>query len=112
MTSKLSDFQEYVGVWNRATFPDSTITGHVNHIRQEIDELDAELKLLSINPESDTKQVAEESADVFILLLSLAHCFKFDLMIAAADKMRVLQKRQWHPADGNGIHHHITEIAQ
>ena len=107
--TKLSGFQKYVGEWNVSTFPNSSITGHINHIRQEVDELDAELKLLVINPCQNIRNVAEEAADIFILLLSLAHKFKFDLLVSAADKMRLLQQRQWHPADANGIHHHIAQ---
>jgi NTP pyrophosphatase (non-canonical NTP hydrolase) len=109
MTSKLSEFQKHVGEWNVATFPDSSTTGHMNHIKQEVDELDAELKLLVINPTQSIRNVAEEAADVFILLLSLAHKFGFDLLTAASDKHRILKNRTWHPPDVNGIHHHIAK---
>ena len=107
--TKLSYFQKYVGEWNVSTFPNSSTTGHINHIRQEVDELDAELKLLVINPTQNIRNVAEEAADIFILLLSLAHRFEFDLLLSAADKMRILQSRTWHEADQKGIHHHIAQ---
>lgn len=109
MTSKLSEFQKYVGKWNVSTFPDSSTTGYINHIRQEVEELDAELKLLVINPTQNIRNVAEEAADIFILLLSLAYRLDFNLLVSAADKMRILQSRNWHPPDEFGIHHHIAQ---
>ena len=109
MVSKLSGFQEYVGLWNVKTFPQSTTTGHLNHIKREVDELESELKLMVSNPCQNVRNVAEEAADIFILLLSIAHRFEFDLMVAAADKMRTLQSRSWNEADKDGVFTHITE---
>jgi len=99
--TKLSGFQRYVGEWNVKTFPDSTFKGHIHHIKKEVEEL--EEAYLS----SNDYHVAQETADVFIMLLSLAHRLEFDLMDEAANKMRILLRRKWQEPDENGVIEHV-----
>ncbi len=94
MVSKLSGFQEYAGLWHGDAFPQRTTTSHMECMRQCVESLSEALKIYADEPSAiNTKDVANEAGDVFVLLLSLAHKVGFDLMIAAADRIRVLQKQ-------------------
>jgi NTP pyrophosphatase (non-canonical NTP hydrolase) len=110
MTTKLSGFQRYIGTWGQDTFPDATINGQLAHLDLELNEVHEAANVFFNNPSIENKKEFQtEIADVFILLLGIAHRMDFDLMLVAADKFRVLQKRQWLPANPDGVYHHIAE---
>jgi len=110
MTTKLSGFQHYIGTWGQNTFPDATINGQLAHLDLELNEVHEAANVFFNNPSIENKKaVQEEIADVFILLLGVAHKMDFDLMLVAAGKFRVLQSRKWLPANPDGVYHHIAE---
>ena len=110
MTTKLSGFQRYIGIWGQNTFPESTLSGQMAHLDLELNEVHEAANVFFNNPSIENKKEFQtEIADVFILLLGLAYKLDFDLMLEAAGKHRVLQSRKWLPANSDGVYHHITE---
>jgi NTP pyrophosphatase (non-canonical NTP hydrolase) len=110
MTTKLSGFQRYIGTWGQDTFPESTLSGQMAHLDLEICEVQEAATNYFNNPTLDNKKEFQaEIADVFILILGIAHRMDFDLMLVAADKFRVIQSRKWLPANPDGVYHHIAE---
>lgn len=110
MTTKLTGFQQYVGTWGLKTFPESTLSGQMAHLDLEICEVQEAATNYFNNPSPDNKKEFQtEIADVFILLLGIAYRMDFDLMLAAADKFRILQQRQWGPPDENNVFRHIAK---
>jgi NTP pyrophosphatase (non-canonical NTP hydrolase) len=110
MASILSEYQKWIGDWNCATFPESTLIGHTAHIELESNELSEAVTAYHNNPTPDNKKsVQMEAADILIMLLSLSHRLGFDLLSASSEKFRILKDRQWLPADESGVYHHIAE---
>ena len=76
-------FQREVGEWGKATFPNSTLLSIMAHLREEVAELDHEVRagLPKHGPARYFGQVAigEELADCYLLLLHLAHRVGIDL---------------------------------
>jgi NTP pyrophosphatase (non-canonical NTP hydrolase) len=109
MVSILSEYQRWVGDWNCAIFPDSTLSGHTAHIELEVNDLSEAVTTYHNNPTPDNKKsVQMEAADILIMLLSLSHRMGFDLLSATSDKFRVVQNREWNSANENGVYHHKT----
>ena len=104
-----SDLQRTIGEWGEATFPDSTPATIMMHLREEVDELARAIAL--DNPsytsrDANVQAVAEEAADVYLILLHIAHRIGFDLEQSAQAKHVVNLGRQWHD-DGRGYAKHV-----
>lgn len=104
------EFQREIGLWGEATFPDSTPKTIMAHLREEVAELDHEVRNWKdyAGPARYFQQVAigEELADCYLLLLHLAHRIGIDLDMAAAEKFDTNQQRTWHD-DGRGYAKHV-----
>lgn len=83
MTMDLRAFQHQVNDWQLETFPDSTLASVLAHLREEHDEL-------QLDPS------AEECADVFLLLLTVANKQGFSLSEAVWSKFFINRQRTWH----------------
>lgn len=79
----LSELQKEQWRWARETFPDEQAPEILEHIKEELSELEGEPS----NP--------LEMADVLLLLLCYASHFGVDLMKAASDKFEVCRQRSW-----------------
>ena len=94
------DFQEEVGNWGGITFPKATNQSILEHTYREMKELLA----------ADTvDNLAEECADIQLLLLHLAHRNSFDLFATAKQKFGIFQRRKWGKPDSAGVVEHIRE---
>ena len=108
-------FQEEVGRWAEATFPNSTAGSIADHLAEEMLELlgtdrvqMALQRALEIKPPSDNP--AAESADCFLLLLSLAHRLNFDLLRATREKFEEVKTRRWEEDPESGYARHKEEV--
>lgn len=117
-------FQGEVGRWAAATFPDSTPMSKARHLLREageVGELSAILDLLAAAPpevrqsaaamveaieEELRPQLAEECADVLLILLHIAHSQGFSLLAEARRKFTENQLRKWGKADAQGVAEH------
>lgn len=79
--------------WVQATFPDETFEGVLDHLKEEIVELEA------------CPSDPGELADVFLLVQCLASHFGVDLMAAAEAKLRECRSREWEFITGKGYRH-------
>lgn len=111
----MSDFQREVGEWGEATFPQSTPASIAAHLLDEAVEAQ-EAVARAVWRESDAlpdlmrerhrAEVAEEAADVYLLLLHLAHRYGFDLETEARNKMAINRMRTWTTDSGRGYVKH------
>lgn len=91
----LTDLQLYVVEWAGKTFPGQTAKSKADHLLDEAREL------------ADAPADGEEMADVFLLLLHIAHMGGVDLMEEARKKLAKNQARQWSAPDDRGVYHHV-----
>lgn len=93
-----SESQQTINEWQRAHFPDATIEGVLNHLKEEFQEfLDAQ--------QSGDEGTAVEAADVVILLYCWAMHSGVDLHAAIDAKMSINRARRWNiQPDGTGRH--------
>lgn len=101
-------FQNDVGIWGGETFPQGTVTTILAHLRDEVDELeDALMHPASYTSMSANREMlAGEMADVYLLLLHLAHRTGVDLEMAAAEKFDINKQRTWTTDSGRGYVKH------
>ena len=91
----MQTIQDDIGEWGKRTFSHDfeSRLGVLSHLEKEVDEL----KDAVIHP--DFEGVAEECADVFILMCSLATLFKFSLAREVEKKMEINRSRKWETPD-------------
>jgi len=82
--------------WQDKTFPDANPTSIFFHMVEEFSELQKD------------KTDASEMADIFILLVGLAHNSGVDLIQAVKGKFDINKKRTWGEPDENGVINHIA----
>jgi len=100
MTEK--QFKE-ITEWQDKTFPNSTALSKVAHLKQEVLELESDLK-------TDSDHLTTEWADCAILLFGAAKCAGMnysDCLNAIQDKFEVNKLRTWGKPDENGVVNHI-----
>jgi NTP pyrophosphatase (non-canonical NTP hydrolase) len=89
-----------IAVWGTETFgPVSDLAVLTRRARAEFDELEAALA------SADAAHIAEEAADVVILLHRLVGLLQRDLASEIDAKMDINRKRQWRPS-GDGVGQH------
>ena len=100
--------QEATGTWGDETFPHSTARSVMDHLKDEIGELDVEVDayLAERSPEGRAA-LAEEAADCYLLLLHIAHKYGFDLEVAATAKLARNRVRTWGEPDARGVVRHV-----
>ena len=100
----MRETQGTIEEWRAATFE-----GHCDvfdmmvRANEEMAEL---IRAVTYDPGNEPKEIADEAADVVIMLYSLATIAGFDLHEAVDRKMAVNRKRRWIPA-GAGRYQHI-----
>jgi NTP pyrophosphatase (non-canonical NTP hydrolase) len=88
--------QQTINAWQREQFPNATLAGVVNHLKEEFAEFITETDML---------RAQIEAADVVILLYCWAGHHGVDLNAAIDTKMSVNRKRKWNiQSDGTGRH--------
>lgn len=97
-------FQDRVGQWAEKTFTKATDQTVLTHMKREMVELEESVAHGNLKPE-----LAEECADIYLLLLHLAHRNKFDLQAFAKRKHEVNTQRLWGAPDAEGVVEHIKE---
>lgn len=97
------DFQVRVSTWARRTFPHNTPGSVLAHLREEVDEVAEAIQ----DSRSPTK-VADELADCFLLLLSMADLYQVDL-IAAAERVHERNVASRFADSGKGYDKRVTE---
>jgi hypothetical protein len=88
------------GKFQRERFPHQPVEAKIRHLIREANEL----------LEAPTDIV--ENADVLILALGINAVngrTLEELIAAALEKLAVCEKRKWHAADAEGVHHHVEE---
>ena len=99
-------FQVEVAQWARETFPHATPKTIISHLLREAEELvhaatePASLRAAQLG-------IAEESADILLLLFHLCDRCSIDLLNATAMKFERNKRRQWGAPDAEGVAEHI-----
>ncbi len=97
----MSILQDMIGEWEIKTFPDQTIEGMKNHLKREIIEY--------FNAKDFANEI-EESCDIVILLLGIAHRQNYDLLAQIREKFECdLMHRKWGVPDAEGVISHIKD---
>jgi len=92
--------QRYISGWQRLQFGEGRALPAAHHLREEVDELIADL-------EKDAPGVAEEVADCALLVFAVADHLGIDLFEAIIAKMQTNISRKWGQPDDNGVIRHI-----
>ena len=100
---KMAPMQDQIAEWSKATFGSEDIDATLSHLDEEHDELYDAIK----HPRPGG--VAEELADMAILLYKIAALMGVDLDVAVEDKHAINTNRKWGPIGPNGVRHHIPE---
>ena len=103
--NEMIDFQQGVGEWGIKTFHHSIADcgAIVNHIKKEVDELELQVAY------GNSLEIVTECADIYILLLHIAHLHDIDLMRMAKWKMSINAQREWKEPDKDGVVEHVKE---
>ncbi len=83
------------GTWADKTFPKATPETIMAHMQEEVDELTAAVDEHTDIGEETKAMIAEEMADVQLLLFHLAHKLNVDLPAATFEKFETNKKRKW-----------------
>jgi len=115
--------QRSIGIWGDETFGHhhdkaGCSQGIYKHMDKEFTELADEMDKVIVQSfegklsisECHTDKVAEECADIFILMCSLAHIYGFSIDEAVRCKMAINRSREWGEADSDGVVEHIRNI--
>ena len=98
-TAHLKDFQIYVSELERERFfYKQTAKDKCLLLGEEIGELFKAIRKndgIGIDPSSKVNEVEEESADIFILLCSIANRFDIDIEKAFLKKEEINKQREW-----------------
>ena len=81
--------QVETGTWADKTFPKSTKISILEHMKEEIQEL--QIAILN----DDVNEIAKESADVLLLLLHLGFKNETDIGAEALFKLAINKRRTW-----------------
>ncbi|HDZ04885.1 hypothetical protein LCGC14_0370500 [marine sediment metagenome] len=88
--------------WQRETFRHATALSKIAHLKQELEELEADIK--------EDKDSRLEFADCFILLFGAAECEGMtysSIQMCIENKMEINYNRKWGDPDENGVVNHI-----
>lgn len=91
--------------WQEATFPNATALSKVQHLKEEIKELEAELQRNNF-----TTELGSEIADCLFLIYGAA--FKAGLNytqieLALQRKLAINKNRKWGKPDADGVVKHV-----
>ncbi len=97
---------EEITAWQKQTFTKATAHSALNHLSEEIGELDYEIF------EGDADKVKSEYADCFLLLFGSASLYglSYDQICKAInDKMEINKSRKWGQPNDQGYVKHVEE---
>lgn len=83
--------------WQRKTFPYATPQSAAAHLKREAAEL------------FQDPYDGSEMADIFFLLIAVAHTAEIDLIAEVEEKLRINKNRQWGKPDAEGVVEHIRQ---
>lgn len=92
--------QDDIAAWASKQFPHQTPHSKLEHMRSEIEELDADPTDLG------------EYADCFMLLIDTARLAGYnmsDIFDAVGAKLEINRQRKWSEPDENGVSYHIKD---
>ena len=101
----MKNFQNYIGGFQRITFPTSTALSMAKHLKRESDELLKELEQSDIAIRWE--RVHDELADILILCIGIAYLIGVSLMECVVKKMAVNVNRKWKAPDKEGVIEHV-----
>lgn len=99
----MAPIQDRIAAWSEETFGSEDIDALLNHLDEEHDELYDAIK----HPRPGG--VAEEIADMDIILYKIAALNGVDKEQATEDKHAINTNRKWGPSGPNGVRNHIPE---
>lgn len=92
-----------ITIWQKETFGSSTPLSKISHLKQEIRELEKDLK-------SCNKERRLEFADCFFLLFGAASAdgmtYK-NICVAIEEKFKINKSRNWGKPDKDGVVNHL-----
>ena len=94
---------EEIHEWQKTTFPKSDALSKLEHLKEEVDELEVEVQIF------ETKKVEAEFADCFILLFGAAFNAGFtfeNIERLIQEKFEVNKGRDWGEPDEKGVIRH------
>lgn len=95
----MDTMQRMIGEWADATFPKQTDRSVFQHLREEVAELDMDLR------RGGPELIGEELADCAILLMNLAHLVGVSLADEIGAKHATNAGRTWKLDDTGMVHH-------
>lgn len=101
-TDALDSLRNQVHDWHRRAFPDAAALPCALHLLEEAQEL-----VDAIRDGEGTERVAEEAADVLMLLFGLERVGGFHLVHAGFHKLTRNRRRTYGPPDENGVRRHV-----
>lgn len=114
--TSVQDFLEEIRAWSNATFPKSTTSAKLKHLKKEVEEAIMEVQKQDHHISlAQRRRVREEFADIFILLLNALSSEEItfaQLMEDAKAKMEVNKIREWGAPDEYGVVEHIKKGSQ
>lgn len=93
-----------IAEWQDKIFTEATPLSAAIHLQREVREL--VFDLTSGNP----KSMRLELADVFFLLVAVAHLSGVELEEAVLEKFEINKKRVWGKPDAEGVVEHVREL--
>jgi uncharacterized protein YabN with tetrapyrrole methylase and pyrophosphatase domain len=115
----LKSLQKVIGEWSSRKIPGATWQGNLQHLRNELDELEEELVIWShlcgvrdekaqVEYDIVHDRLRKEMADIVILMAHLSRLTRVDLTEAVIDKMEINFTRTWSKPDPiTGVIHHV-----
>lgn len=107
--SEVEEDQNSISEWAESTFGDITGPRAITRTNKEMAEL---LTIISMPVPAIRKpfidKIRDECADILIILFQVANVYRFDLMLAVDEKMKINRARKWK-LDGTGCGQHIEE---
>jgi len=116
----MNKLQDSIGKWGDETFghsgnPIGSSQGIYHHMDKEFSELAEAIDEAIVQSANEKKpfgkcdkdHIAEECADIFILMCSLAHVNGFSIREAVGCKMAINRSREWGKPDKDGVIEHI-----
>jgi len=98
------------GNWAERTFPESTVHTILAHAKDELKEVEDEINKHPCTDPMYTDDIAEEIADVFLLLCHLCFKLRISLLDAAYKKLEKNMNRKWETKiNSKGFFSHIDE---
>lgn len=94
----MTSLQNTIGAWGDETFEGATITNVIDHLKEEVEEV-----------AEDNVNLQDETADITILAMQIAHKAGFSLEAAVREKFARNLLRSWKKNDKGYWNHEETD---